>query len=199
MKSSEIYIYGGGGHGQVVADIARANGYETIHFLDDSSENKFSEDLPKGDIIVAIGNMQVRRRLCKRVKAAGFNLVSLIHPSAIISSSAIIGAGVVVMPLAVINARVRIDEGCIINTAAVVEHDCVVNAYANICPRVALAGNVTVGEQTDIGIGSCSIQGLKIGSFSIVGAGSVIVNHIEDGVVAFGSPARTQRLLRDVA
>lgn len=199
MKSTDIYVYGGGGHGQVVADIARANAYETIHFLDDSSENKFSENLPKGDIIVAIGNMQVRRRLCKRVQAAGFNLVSLIHPSAMISSSATIEAGTVVMPLAVINARAHIAGGCIINTAAVVEHDCVINAYVNICPRVSLAGNVTVGEQTDIGIGSCSIQGLKIGSFSIVGAGSVIVNHIEDGVVAFGNPARTQRLLRDIA
>lgn len=198
MDRTEIYVYGGGGHGQVVADIARANGYETIHFLDDSGDNKFSENLPKGDIIVAIGNISVRRRLCKRVKAAGFNLVSLVHPSAVISPSTEIGAGVVVMPLAVVNARACIGEGGIINTAAVIEHDCAIDAYVNICPKVVLAGNVTVGEQTDIGIGSCAIQGLNIGAFSIVGAGSVIVNNIEDGVVAFGNPARTQRVLCDI-
>lgn len=199
MKPTEIYVYGNGGHGQVVADIARANGYEAIHFLDDSGKNKFSENLPKGDIIVAIGNISVRRQLCKRVKAAGFNLVSLVHPSAVISPSAEIGAGVVIMPLAVVNARACIGEGGIINTAAVIEHDCVIDDYVNICPRVALAGNVTVGKQTDIGIGSCAIQSLSIGAFSIIGAGSMIVDNIEDGVVAFGNPARTRRLLRDIA
>lgn len=169
------------------------------YFPDDAGADKFDENLPKGDIIVAVGNNSVRQRLCKRVQAAGFNLVNLVHPSAVVSPSARIGAGVVVMPLVVINARACIEEGVIINTAAVVEHDCMIHAYANICPNVSLAGNVVVGESTDVGIGSCAIQGMHIGANSLVGAGSVIVNHVADNVVAYGNPARTQRLLRSSA
>lgn len=199
MVMKSIYIYGNGGHGQVVADIARASGYGQVIFLDDAGADKFDENLPKGDIIVAVGNNSVRQRLCKRVQAAGFNLVNLVHPSAVVSPSARIGAGVVVMPLVVINARACIEEGVIINTAAVVEHDCMIHAYANICPNVLLAGNVVVGESTDVGIGSCAIQGMHIGANSLVGAGSVIVNHVADNVVAYGNPARTQRLLRSSA
>ena len=36
MKKS-IYIYGASGHGLVVADIARNNGYDNIIFIDDGN------------------------------------------------------------------------------------------------------------------------------------------------------------------
>ena len=101
----------------------------------------------------------------------------------------------VVMPLAVINADARVGDGAIINTAAVVEHDCMIGAYAHVCPRVALAGNVAVGERVQIGIGSCVIQGLSIGAGSIVGAGSVVVKNTAANVVTFGSPAQVYRKL----
>ena len=199
LKMKSIYIYGGGGHGQVVADIAQAVGYEQIIFLDDAGANKFDEALPKKDIIVAVGNNLIRHHLCKRVTDAGFNLVSLIHPSAVVSPKAKIAAGVVVMPRAVINAWATLEEGVIVNTAAVVEHHCMLHAYSNLCPNVSLAGNVIVGEHTDIGIGSCAIQGMRIGAYSLIGAGSVIVNHVEDNILAFGNPARPRRQLRSTA
>ena len=179
----------------MVADIARSVGYQNISFLDDAHGRKFDEHLPKGDIIVAVGDNAVRERLGRKVTAARFRLVSLVHPSAVISPDVILGNGVVVMPLAVINAGACVNEGAIINTAAVVEHDCIIGAYAHICPRVALAGNVTVGERVQVGIGSCVIQGLSIGANSIVGAGSVVVKNIAADVVAFGNPAQECRKL----
>ena len=65
MKSQILYIYGGGGHGRVVADLARMAGYRNICFLDDTGSRKFDERLPKGDIIVAVGDNAVRERLCR--------------------------------------------------------------------------------------------------------------------------------------
>ena len=43
MATTSLYIYGNGGHAKVVADIARANGYENLIFLDDkiADENIF--------------------------------------------------------------------------------------------------------------------------------------------------------------
>ena len=43
MKSQILYIYGGGGHGRVVADLARMAGYRNICFLDDTGSRKFDE------------------------------------------------------------------------------------------------------------------------------------------------------------
>lgn len=189
---AKIYIYGASGHGLVVADIARVVGYDEIVFLDDASDMKFSPDLPKADIIIAIGSNKTREILQNRVEESGFNVVSLVHPSAIISPSAVIERGVVVMPKAVINAKAVIKSGAIINTAAVIEHECVIGEFAHISPNAALAGNVCVGDKTHIGIGSSVIQGINIGANSTIGAGSVVVRDLPDSITAYGVPARVK-------
>ena len=188
-KTKKIYIYGASGHGLVVADIARNNGYDEIVFLDDASERKFSPELEKFDIIIAIGENKTRQKVSQKVEAAGFDIVNLIHKSAVVSESAVIEKGVVVMPNAVINAKAHIKEGAIINSGAVIEHECDIGKFAHISPNAALAGNVSVGEFTHIGIGSSIIQGISIGKNCIIGAGSVVVRDIKDGTKAYGVPA----------
>lgn len=197
MDTTSIYIYGASGHGLVCADIARAVGYERVIFIDDSLKNgavAFDESLEKGDIFIAIGNAEARSRLSAKMLKAGFNLVSLIHPSAVISSSASVGRGVCVMPRAVINAEAKVGQGAIINTGAIVEHECVIGEFAHICPGVALAGAVSVGEFAWVGIGSCAIQGIKIGANALIGAGSVIVRDIAANAKAYGNPAKIKSL-----
>lgn len=186
----QIYIYGFSGHGRVSADVAKANGYDDVIFLDDASEFKFSPDLPKYDIFIAIGNCTIRQKLQKRVLECGFNVVNLIHPSAIISPSAKFGKGVLVMPGAIINANALIYDGAIINSGAVVEHDCIIGEFAHICPRVALAGNVKVGKRTWIGIGSVAIQNVSIKDDIFIGAASVILKDILNGQLAYGTPCK---------
>ena len=188
-KTKKIYIYGASGHGLVVADIARNSGYDEIVFLDDASECKFSPELEKADIIIAIGENKTRQKISQKVEAAGFEIVNLIHKSAVVSESAVIEKGVVVMPNAVINAKARIKEGAIINSGAVIEHECMIGKFAHISPNVAIAGNVSVGVFTHVGIGSSIIQGIRIGSNCIIGAGSVVVRDIKDGTKAYGVPA----------
>ncbi|WP_169940099.1 acetyltransferase [Campylobacter sp. RM15925] len=200
MEPTEIYIYGCGGHAAVIADIAAECGYEKVIFLDDAKFNgvnilKFSPELKKADIIIGVGDNKARKNLQNLVCEAGFNVVSLIHPSAVISTSAKICRGVVVMPNAVINARAVIKQGAIINSASVIEHDCVIGEFAHISPNVALAGGVEVGNLTHVGIGSCVIQGIKIGANSVIGAGSVVVRDITNNVLAYGNPARISKNL----
>ncbi|WP_069637352.1 UDP-N-acetylbacillosamine N-acetyltransferase [Campylobacter pinnipediorum] len=181
-----IYIYGAGGHGLVVADIARAVGYDEIIFLDDNKENKFNPSLKKLDIIIAIGNNKTRKEIMQKVQNAGFNLISLIHPSSVISPSTKIGNGVVIMPNVVINASAIIQDGVILNSSCVIEHECFIDRYSHISPNASLAGNVKVGELTHIGIGSCIIECVNIGKNCIIGAGSTVLKDVDDNSKVYG-------------
>jgi len=148
MKS--IYIYGASGHGLVVADIAKACGYEEIIFIDDG-ENKypsFDEVKEKNNIPLAfgIGVNTVRKKLFDKVEAMGFEIATLIHPAVTVSPSVTIGNGTVIMPQVVINAKSAIGNGVILNTSCVIEHENAIEDFVHISPNVALGGNVSVGE-----------------------------------------------------
>ena len=190
MATTSLYIYGNGGHAKVVADIARANGYDNLIFLDDNSDMKFNSNLPKHPIIIAIGNALIRQKLQNLVLSSEFELITLIHPTAVIGNDVTIGNGSVVMPGAIINAKSTIGNGVIINSGAIIEHECTIGDFAHICPGVAIAGGSLVGERSWIGIGSSIIQNITIKPDITIGAGSVVVKDILEGSLAYGNPCR---------
>ena len=192
--SKSIYIYGASGHGLVVADIASSCGYDNIIFIDDGDNEYLSfEDIKRTSglpIAFGVGSNGIRAKLFEKVQNSGFEIVSLIHPNAIISPSATIGKGTVVMPNVVINPNAIIGDGVILNTSCVIEHECKIENFVHISPNVALAGNVIVGEYTHIGIGSNVILGIIIGKSTIIGAGSIVVKNIGNFKKAYGIPCK---------
>ena len=194
LKNKKIYIYGASGHGLVVADIARACEYDEIIFIDDG-ENEFDnfESIQSNTgipIALGVGDNRIRGMLFDIVEDAGFEIVTLVHPSSIISSSAIIGKGSVIMPNVVVNAKTCVGKGVILNTSCIIEHENNIANFVHISPNVTIAGNVRVGSSSHIGIGSNVIQGINIGESSVIGAGSTVVRDIKSFVLCFGTPCK---------
>ena len=96
-----------------------------------------------------------------------------------------------VMPGAVINADCTIGDLAIINTLASVDHDGRIGNAAHIAPHCALAGNVSVGERSFLGVGSKVIPEIEIGADVVAAAGSVIVADIAPNSRVAGVPAKT--------
>ena len=190
---NRIYIYGASGHGLVVADIAKACGYDNIKFIDDAKDNYISfDEIKNNDIPIAfgIGDNKTRRKLFEKVINGGFSVATLIHPSAVISSNVKVGKAAVIMPNVVVNANSEIGDGVILNTASVIEHENIIENFVHISPNVALAGNVTVKENVHVGISSTVIQNIKIGKNSIIGAGSVVLEDVLESKICYGNPCR---------
>jgi UDP-N-acetylbacillosamine N-acetyltransferase len=196
-----IAIYGAGGHGKVVADIAYLNNYDKVIFIDDSNPIHINFDTfvqKHIDIPVAlgIGVNHIRYDVYQKCIQAGLILKTLIHPTATIAKNVQIADATVVMAHAVINTDTIIGKGCIINTSCIIEHDNQIENFVHISPNVACAGNVTIGELTHIGIGSSIIQNISIGTRSIIGAGSVIVKNIESQILAYGNPCKKIKVIK---
>ena len=202
----KIVIIGASGHGKVVADIAKLNGYKEIIFLDDDETKDIigkylvagrSKDIDnykdECDCIIAIGNNTIREKIYNKLSKLGINQITLIHPTAVIDKTVVIEEGTVVMENAVLNADVKIGKGCIINTAATIDHDCTINDFVHISPGVKIAGTVDIGKRTWIGIGSSIINNLTICDDCIIGAGSTVIKDIKEEGTYTGSPVRKVR------
>ena len=196
------YLYGASGHGKVVKDILNANGIKVEAFIDDNLDVDKCGGKPVlhdatglSPIIVSVGVNCVRKIIVERITVGNptIEFATAIHPSAIVSPSAKIGEGTVVMAGVVINADAKIGKHCIVNTGTSIDHECVVENYCHIAPGVNISGDTHVGEGTWVGVGSCVMQGIKIGKNCMIGAGSVVVRDIPDGVVAYGNPCKVMR------
>jgi sugar O-acyltransferase (sialic acid O-acetyltransferase NeuD family) len=153
----DLVLWGASGHGKVVLDTARAmGGFETISFIDDACEESADElcdcqlfgasrhlQLLKGkgcpQYLVSIGKNNIRAACFQRALEHGLLPATLVHPSAVISESARLEDGTVVMAKVVINAGAHIGKDCIVNTAAVVEHDCRIGDHVHLSPGAYVA------------------------------------------------------------
>ena len=194
---AKINLFGASGHAKVIMDIIAAQADSVGCLYDDNPRFDAIHGVPVyaareielvGPLIISIGANPVRKLVAGRVPQ---EFATAIHPSAVVSPSACIGEGTVVMQGAVVQADARIGRHCIVNTGASVDHECKVDDYVHISPHATLCGNVHVGEGAWIGAGSVVIPGVRIGKWCVVGAGSVVVRDIPDGVVAYGSPCRS--------
>ncbi|MGN0171085.1 MAG: acetyltransferase [Lachnospiraceae bacterium] len=196
-----LVIIGASGHGKVIADIAVKNGYEEIVFLDDNEGVKECAGFPVvgksceatrmlGDKIVAIGNAKVRERIQEGLN----DVVTLIHPDAVVSRRVTIGAGSIVMAGAVINSDTVIGKGCIINTGASVDHDCRVGDYSHVSVGAHVAGTCVIGERTWIGAGATVSNNVNICGDCMIGAGAVVIKDIDKPGTYVGVPAEEKKM-----
>lgn len=195
----KLTIIGASGHGRVIADIAKLNGYDEIEFLDDNEDLRFCGTYPvvgnskkakdvQNDLIVGIGNAKIRQLIMEQLSDK--HLVTLIHPDAVIADDVIIEKGSVVMAGAVINSGTFIGKGCIVNTCGSVDHDCKIGDYVHVSVGAHMCGTVIVGDFTWIGAGATVSNNITICSNCTIGAGAVVVKDIEEEGTYVGVPAR---------
>jgi UDP-perosamine 4-acetyltransferase len=207
----QIVGVGAGGHAKVVIEILRLIGdWEFVGLLDRQPALWGTEvsaiRVLGGDTLLpklyqqgvrrfflgvgAVGNADVRRNLYDSARQMGLEPVAAIHPRAIVSSAATLGAGPTIMASAVINPAAELGDNVIVNTGAVVEHDCFVGSHAHIATGAHLAGNVRVAEGAHIGLGANVRQGILVGRNAIVGAGAVVIEDVPENVTVVGVPAK---------
>ncbi len=207
---------GAGGHAKILIELlAQAGKYDLVGFTDAQRERWGTEFMGypilggdealaglrvKGIQAAFIGvgavsgvGTQIRAKLFRQAVDLGFHMPTLIHPMAAISPSATIGVGSVVMAGAVVSADVRVGDNVVVYSGTLIEHDTVVDNHVHMSPGVHLAGGVHICEGAFIGIGASIIHGIRVGRWTTVGAGTVVLKDLPENIVAVGVPARPLR------
>ena len=90
--------------------------------------------------------------------------------------------------------NISIGNHVIINLDCTIGHDVVINDFSTLYPSVNVSGMSEIGHAVELGTGMQMIQGKKIGNYSIVGAGAVVVRDIPAACTAVGNPAKVIKM-----
>ena len=205
-------IYGSGGLGREVLDTAQkinniAENWEKIVFINDFKKEKvvngameltfdeFKTNFPSNSarIVIAVGEPKARQLLHDKVTSNGYDLHTLIHPSAFVGTETELGSGVIIQYGCFVSCNVKIGDNTLVQPNANVGHDSTIGRDAVISSVVTISGTCKIGDRTYIGVGVPVKENTIIGADSIIGMGSVVLRDIPDNVIALGNPARPMK------
>ncbi len=156
-RQMNLLVLGAGSHGHAVKETAERLGvFRQIAFLDDKVEGahvlgkcseyrSFTDRFPCA--FVAIGDNAVRERLMKQLKESGYIIPRLISPDAVVSPSAEIGEGSVVLPQSTVNAAAQVGNGCILSTGSITDYGAVIKDFVLIESAAMITKDSVVEEK----------------------------------------------------
>lgn len=201
----KILVVGAGGLAKEVADLVTATGHEVeafyaeptaevLHPIEGIALVRDVTQVEATAAVIAIGDTAARKRLHAELEGH-FSFPFLIHPSAVVSASARLADGVLVMQNAVVNADAVVEAGALVNVACCIAHDCRVGAYSHLAPATQMGGGSIVGEGVFCGTSSVVLPNTEVGAWSVCGAGAVVTADVPDRSLAVGIPARVIKTL----
>ena len=128
-----------------------------------------------------------------KLKKDGIEVATLVHPDVYVPDTTVIGKGVTIQMGNFISCNVKIEDYVYIQPHTNIGHNDVLKKGCMVSGFCNLAGGVTVGEFTYLGISSCYKEGVSIGNYTIVGMGSAVYKDIPDEMIAMGNPARPMK------
>lgn len=156
-------------------------------------------DLPDADVVVCVGNPRdytSRRRLVRRLDLPAGRYATIVHPTASVGAGCGVGPGSVLLAGVVLTADVTVGSHVAVMPHAVLTHDDEVGDFVTVASGVRVGGGTVVGDGAYLGSGALLREGVKVGAWSQVGMGSVVLADVPAGEVWVGAPARR---LRDVS
>lgn len=212
-----IIIIGDGGHAAVIIDIINTINkispeFKILGVTSNSSpagtifknspilgDDSYLNTLEINSVYLAMGlggfrNNKLRKVVYDKCKLLGFSFINLIHPSAIVSDTVLMGEGITIFPGAVINTNVRIGNNTIIATSSSIDHDTIVGNNVLISAGVTVGADTTIESDSLLALGSKIISGLHLGENTLVAAGAVLINNTIENTTVYGIPAKEKRV-----
>jgi len=136
------------------------------------------------------GHMVERAARIRGLGVPSARWVSVIDPDADVPDSVSVGAGTLVSPFASCQPGVRLGDHVAVRSGAGIGHDTHVGDFAFFGINSATCGYVTVEEGAHISPGACIREHVRVGAWSVVGLGAVVLSDVPEGTVVAGNPAR---------
>lgn len=119
--------------------------------------------------------------------------MTVVHPSAVVASTAQLGVAVFVGAQSTIASSTVLDDHVQINRNSSIGHDIRLHEGVQIGPGVTLTSGITVERDAFVAAGATIVNDVTVGEGATVAAGAVVVRDVPAGAVVAGVPAREVR------
>jgi sugar O-acyltransferase (sialic acid O-acetyltransferase NeuD family) len=136
--------------------------------------------------IFAIGDVGAKREITQRLETRGAEFISLVHPTAVIASSARIGKGAVICPFALLSANVVLEDQVMLNFYASCGHDAKIGKFCILSPYATVNGFAELDEGVFLATHASVGAHRKIGRDSKVSANSVVTADVPAKTLVYG-------------
>jgi sugar O-acyltransferase (sialic acid O-acetyltransferase NeuD family) len=150
-------------------------------YLGTSDSFKFNDE---NKFIFGFSNIKSRLSFLNKDIAKQMSFITIIHPTALIADTAIIGEGNIINPYCVIGPNVVLGNNNILTSYSFISHDCNVGNN-NFFSTSGLSGNVTVGDNNFLSIRVTVLPDITIGSNNLIQAGMTIDKNVSDDETVF--------------
>jgi len=211
-KKEKLIIYGDSSYSEMIAHYFQTDSeYQVVAFCVDKAyrtrgeidglpvvdlEN-IEDHFPSEDhyVFAAIGYKSVRRHksLFEKIAKLSFPVARYISSQAIVDSSCKIGANCLILPGCILEPDTIIEENCFINSGAIVCHHALIKAHTILAAGSVIGGHTTIGESSLIGFNATVAELLQVGSETLLGAGSLLLQNTQNHTMYIGSPAKAIR------
>lgn len=145
---------------------------------------------PNDVFTCSIGEVNVKRKVCEKMKARGAKFQTLIHKDAQLRENVKIGEGTIVDCYALIGSDAKIGDCCLIQAYSVIAHDCVLGNYSRVDVRSLLVGGVKVGNNVTVHTNAVVSHKVVLEDNSTVAAMSFVIRSVKSGTTVMGNPAK---------
>lgn len=150
-------------------------------YLGEFSDYKIEKD---DYFVLALGNYKVKRIIVGEIKDRGGKFITLIHPTAIVANTAIIGEGNILDPFTIIGPNVKLGDFNLLTSQSIISHDSIVGNF-NFFATSLLCGYNHVGDDNFFGIRATTQPEISIGNRNVIQAGMIVDKNLEDDMTVF--------------
>jgi sugar O-acyltransferase (sialic acid O-acetyltransferase NeuD family) len=153
------------------------------------------EPRPGDGLVLAIGIPGVRRRVAETLAARGGAFLTLVHPTAVVAATAVLGPGSVVCPYAIVSDAAVLGRCVLVNYHASLAHDAAADDFAVLSPYATLGGGARVAADVFLGLHATVGPGVSVGAGSKVAANSCALHDVPPRSLVHGVPGKVGPLL----
>ena len=204
----KLIVYGAGEFGLLIANVLSYHDDLEIAAYGDDAPQKTADHIDGTPVfgqkdllnfakqnniklaITAIGNNTVRAEKFNLLKNTGFQMISIVHPQALIDTKVSYGDNVIIEMGTAIHTHSKIGNNVFLGGEALIGHHNIIGDHVLVGGNVSFGGSVVVEDYVSLGVGASIKPGIRLGKGSVIGVGAAVIKDVEPGTTVVGVPAK---------